>query len=138
MSVNLSDLVSYRSGETPDTGFIYSTWLRGLRYGNSWFAETDREAYYKAYHKFIEDILARPAVFVTVACLKDDPETILGYSVHSSDKLHWVHVKKNWRGIGIAKSLIPDTVKSVTHLTTTGLSIVRKRGNLKFDPFNIE
>jgi GNAT superfamily N-acetyltransferase len=129
-----TDLVSVRNVDPDDCPFIYATWLRGLRHGNDFFNDIDQTAYFEEYHKVIAGILLRPNTIISVACLKDDPGIILGYSVRSSQALHWVFVKKAWRGIGIAKSLVPSEINTVTHLTRVGRSLLKKKA-LKFNPF---
>lgn len=135
--LNKADLVSTRSANANDKNFIFATWLRGLKYGNDWYNEIDSATYFSVYHQVLEAVLAKPDTKVTVSCLKDDPEVVLGYSVHTSDKLHWIFVKKAWRSIGIAKSLIPANIKTVTHLTTVGKSILKKYPEVKFNPFGL-
>lgn len=132
--IKKSDLFTVRSGLPGDLNFILATWLRGLRYGNPLFTEIDKDAYFSVYHKVIENILNHSRV--KVACLKDDQDVILGYSVIQADKVHWVHVKSEWRKIGIARSLLTEKFNVVTHLTTLGLQILKQRcPSVKFNPF---
>jgi hypothetical protein len=70
-----------------------------------------------------------------VACLKDDADTILGYSVIEGKRLHWVFVKRVWRKIGIGASLVPPFIDSVSHLTEIGKSILEKQKGVIFNPF---
>ena len=134
MSVDKKDLITTRDRLPADINFIMATWLRGLRYGNDWFELIESEAYYANYHKVIESLLAKPGVKVQVSCLKDDPEIILGYSVVEGPKLHWLFVKKPWRMIGIAKSIVPVDVSIATHVTVIGRSLMQKR-KMVFNPF---
>lgn len=131
----IEKLIEVRPTVFGDEAFIFSTWLRGLHYGNPWFHEIDKDIFMENYHRVIESILARPAVEVRVACLKEDPDTIVGYAVLEPDRsaLHWVHVKEAWRKFGVMKKLIPDRVVCVTHLTTLGKTLKPKE--IKFNPF---
>lgn len=131
-------LVAFRAGTMEDASFIFSTWLKGLRFGNDWYGLIDSKAYFSVYHKVIEGILSKPNVTVKVACLKDDPGVILGYSVYSGTRADWVHVKKSWRGIGLARDLLPKDITVVSHLTAVGRSMLKKRGNVTFNPFNFD
>lgn len=135
--MNKKDLIDIRDVVEADRGFIFATWLRGLRYGNSWFELIDSVVYFKVYHDAIEHILNKPNITIKVACLKEDPEVILGYSVYKDNRLDWVFVKKAWRSIGIAKSLVPPSVHTVTHITNVGLSILKKHQNVRFNPFDV-
>lgn len=129
------DLIAYREMKPEDLNFIYSTWLKGLRYGNEWFEFITKEAYYTFYHRIIELILQKPTILIKVACLKDDPDVILGYAVSEGSVLHWVFVKSAWRKIGLAKDLIPE-FKSVSHITSIAKSIlITKFPNVEFNPF---
>lgn len=131
------DLVAIRDTVPADRNFILATFLRGLYYGDTWFRETNKAAFMKFYHGKVEQIIDSLDADIRVACLKDDPEVILGYSILSrtSPVAHWVFVKAAWRHIGIAKSLVPNTTETVTHLTATGLSIIRKNPGVEYNPF---
>jgi hypothetical protein len=72
-----------------------------------------------------------------VACLKEDPDVILGYSVTDGTRIHWVHLKAAWRGIGLARSLIPKNADSASHMTKIGLAITKKYPQIKFRPFSL-
>lgn len=136
--MNKSDLFTIRESVEGDKNFILATILRGLYYGESWFSEIPKARFMSEYHKVVEFLLNKPTTAVLVACLKDDPEIILGYAIltPSANIVHFVFCKKAWRNIGIAKALVPSNVTTATHLTKTGLSIIRKK-ELVFDPFSI-
>lgn len=120
-----------------DKNFVYATWLRGLYYGDSWFSMIPKAIFMTNYQAVIDRILSGPACEVKVACLKDDPDVILGYAVgHTVDAgyvLDWVFVKSSWRLIGVAKSLVPTQPIAVSHLTKVGRAI--KPDNCDFNPF---
>ncbi len=133
--MNKRELISVRDYMPGDKNFILATWLRGLFYGESWFSLIPKNVFMEHYHNVIEHILASKSTTVKVACLLEDPEVILGYTVlGSNNTVHWVFVKKSWRSIGIAKDLVPAQTKNVTHLTKTGLSIIRAK-DIDFNPF---
>jgi GNAT superfamily N-acetyltransferase len=130
-----TDLVAIRDAVPSDKNFILATWLRGLRYGNDWFGAVDSDTYYKIYHSILEMVINDPTVTVKVACLREDADVVLGYSVSKGPRLDWIFVKKAWRKIGIGKSLVPQETQVVTHLTKVGLSLLKKHPELKFNPF---
>jgi len=132
-----NELIEVRDGVEDDNVFILATWLRGLRYGNSWFLLIDAKIYFAEYQKAIKVLLASADTIIKVACLKEEPSVILGYSVYSNGRLHFTFVKKAWRKIGIAKSLVPQDIKVVSHITDTGRSILRKYPDVTFNPFNL-
>jgi hypothetical protein len=136
--VEKENLIAFRPGNLEDASFIFSTWLKGLRFGNDWYSLIDSKVYFSVYHKVIEGILSKPNVSVKVACLKEDPGVILGYAVYSGTRLDWCHVKKSWRNIGLARDLVPQNITTVSHLTSVGRSILKKREGVSFNPFNYD
>ncbi len=115
---------------------IYSKWLRSLRYGNDYFKLIESTAYYATYQKYIQAILHRPQTVVRLAVLSDDADVVLGFSVSEASVLHYCHTHKDNRNQGIASSLVPFEVKTITHLTKSGLMIWNsKLPNAIFNPF---
>lgn len=134
---DFNSLITIRLAEPTDTNFIHATFLRGLYYGNSWFNLIPRDIFFPTYQKVVTALLASPNTLVTVACLKEDQDIIVGFSIISIDGeiLHWVSVKKDWRRNGIAKALVPKNTKSVSHITKLGLELLPKLENVIFNPF---
>lgn len=133
----VTDKVKIRGATEDDFPFIYSTWLKGLRFGNDVFNLIEQESYFKNYHRVIEAILNRPDTHIAVACLNDDPTTILGYSIlGETGTVHYVHVKQAFRRFGIARGLCPKEIKKVTHITKAGWNILKdKFPQAHYDPF---
>ncbi len=117
--------------------YIYSKWLRSLRYGNDFFRLSDPEHYWTAYQRFVGAILDNPETKLKMAVLSDDPDVILGFAVYRGTVLDYIYVHRDQRRQGIGKALLPEGIDTITHLTTTGLSIwgTNKYGNIKFNPF---
>jgi hypothetical protein len=134
--MNKSDLIEIRSLLPEDKNFILATFLKGLYYGDSYYSEMKKSDFMLQYRDIVEEILNYSKDSARIACLKEDPNVILGYALINQENsiLHFVFVKKSWRSIGIAKSLVPETVTTVTHLTKPGLSIMKSKG-LVFNPF---
>jgi len=137
MSDNRSDLVTIRAATEDDRSFIFATWLRGLYYGGIFFSEIPKDTFMANYHKIIDKIISSPNTRVSVACLKEDPSVILGYSVYrksnNDNVLDWIFVKSAWRLIGIAKSLTPAGVTTASHITKLGKKLMPK--GVSFNPF---
>jgi hypothetical protein len=89
----------------------------------------------KFYHKVIEALLNNENINVSVACLDDDHDVILSYCIYSDESIHWVYTKPAWRKFGIAKHIIPSSIKNVTHLTKVGRAI--KPREWVYNPFLI-
>lgn len=129
-----------RDGKEEDKNFILATFLRGLYYGDSWFSEIPKNIFMDNYKKIAEAIVNSPNVTLKIACLNEDPDVILGYSVLSSDfqTIHWVYVKSAWRKKGIGRSLVPRMPTNVTHLTLLGKTLIKKFDNTVFNPFALD
>ena len=142
--VSQKDLISIRDYNSTDRNFILATWLRGMYYGDTMFSHIPKNIFMENYHRILERFLLAPGVIIKIACLKDEPEVILGYSVSRKLQhgeadvvvLDWMFVKSAWRKIGIGKLLIPNRVNACTHLTKVGLAILKtKLPNVIFNPF---
>lgn len=132
-------LYDIRDGNNNDKSFILATFLRGLYYGDSWFSLIPKHIFMDNYKHIAQLLVNNPNTVIKVACLKEDPNVILGYSLLSGDlhTMHFVFVKKAWRMKGIARSLVPSNLGCVTHLTTVGKDLLKKHSVIIFDPFRI-
>lgn len=131
--MNKSELISHRSYLPTDKNFILSTWLKGYQGGLKWFRKTPRKTFHDNYKKVIEALMQ--ARTIKVACLKEDPDVIVGYCVYRGDLVDWVYIKEDWRKIGIAKDLLPENFKAVSHLTNIAFEILRKHPEIIYNPF---
>jgi len=135
-TVDRKSLIATRKSQPSDVPFIYSTWLQGYLHGNDWLNPLSQPSYYEMARTNLNDLFQRPHCECIIACLKEDPEIILGYSVFEKTEhkttLHWVWVKPVWRTIGIAKQITPTDIDYVSHLTKVGFSIFKtKKWNYK-------
>lgn len=137
MSIPKSSLVDQRGYLPEDRSFILATWLRGAYYGDTWFNQIPKNIFMEHYHAILEKFLNNPNVDIKVACLKDDPAVILGYSVSRVSQgqvvLDWIFTKSAWRNVGIGKSLVPLNLQAVTHLTKIGKAL--KPQEVVYNPF---
>jgi len=138
--MNFAGLYEVRDYKPSDESFVLSTFLRGLYHGDSWFSKIPKDIFMDNYHIIAERLVRSPNVTIKIACLPDDPDVILGYSILSADysAMHWVYVKKIWRGKGIGRSLTPTRLEAVTHLSSLGESLLKaKLKDTVFNPFKI-
>lgn len=137
MSEDLDSTYEIRDYKPEDKAFIMATFLRGLYYGDSWFGLMPKDIFMANYKLIAEAILNKHQV--KVACLCEDKDVILGYSIVSKDlaTIHWVFVKSLFRKKGIAKALLPKFPSSVTHLTVLGRNLLPKFPECIFNPFNV-
>lgn len=123
--------VIVREWRPNDVPFIYSTWRNSIYYG--WLELPGSEPrpnpkeFFKIQTVYIDNILE--GADVRVAVLYDDPDTIVGFSVHTDSHLYFIYVKEAYRREGIGKLLYPNFIETVgPQLTKIGAAIVRKKG----------
>jgi hypothetical protein len=131
------EIVIIRNYKKEDEAFVYSTFLLGVYHGESWFSKIQKSIFLHNYRLFLNKLIAFENTQIKIACLKDDEDTLVGYSImtKSEDTLHWVFVKNAWRKIGVAKTLVPNTIKNVTHLSSQGEKIMETHPGMVFNPF---
>jgi len=120
-----------------DKNFIMATLLRGIYYGDPYFTAIPKDIFMKNYKVIAETLLDSGKVNVKLACLKEDPDTILGYSILSADYqcIIWIFIKSPWRKRGIGKSLLPQHPQAYMHLTPIGNELLHKFPGIVFNPF---
>lgn len=130
-------LYNIRPAKPEDMNFVMATFLRGLYYGDPWFTKIPKDIFMSVYKQIAQKAWENPNVRIKVACLKEDDNVILGYSVLSADNsaILWVFVKMAFRNQGIARSLVPESPMFVTHLTELGKTLLPKLNGAVFNPF---
>jgi GNAT superfamily N-acetyltransferase len=133
--VDFTGLYAVRGFLPEDKNFIMSTMLKGIYYGDSWFSQIDKTLFMDNYKHIVERMLEN--CVVTVACLHEDANTVIGYSVLSRDfqTVVWVYVKKKWRNKGVGKQLVPVSPRYVLHLSVLGRELLSKLNGAIFNPF---
>lgn len=129
-------IVTFNSETFPQhfKNLIIGPMLNSLRYGNDLFKLSDKNDYYLNYGKFVESLLKRPKIVIKLAMLRD--ETVLGWSLTENLTVHYVWVKEHQRRNGIAKSLVPKSFDTISHITNKALSIwVSKFPEVRFNPW---
>jgi len=126
-----------RDGNDNDRNFIMATAMRSICHSDPRFKDVPHKVFMDHYHPVLESRVDGPFTIVKVACLTDDPDTVLGYALYrqvgSQTILDYVYVKAAWRRIGVAKSVMPPNVDAVTHLTAVGKKLMPK--GAIFNPF---
>lgn len=132
-------LYNIRDYVQSDKALVLATFLRGLYYGDSWYSQIPKDIFMNNYKLIANAIVNSPNTTIKIACLPDEPDVILGYSILSSDyqTIHWVYVKSAWRLKGIGRSLVPQHPSYVSHLTTLGKTLLHKLPKTVFNPFSI-
>ena len=138
MTNDFQGLFIVRDGREGDKNFVLATFLRGLYYGESFFSQVPKDIFFDRYKHVAQALVNDPNTILRVACLPEDEDVILGYSLQSRDSktLYWVFTKAAWRRRGVAKSLTQySNIEYVAHLTRLGESLLCKIGNAKLNPF---
>ena len=84
-STDYTGLYDVRPYQTEDKPFIMASFLRGLYYGEFFWNNIPKDIFMNNYKHLIENMLTSPNVSVQVACMKEQPDTIIGYSILSTD-----------------------------------------------------
>lgn len=105
--------VVLRPVRSDDVALITNSWLTSYRDSCHVWGVPDR-SYYWCEHKVLEHLIPRSAV--VVACLEEDPNVILGWIAYEMAEdgvmvLHYLYVKKHFRGMNIAKRLFQEVWK---------------------------
>lgn len=121
-----------------DHNFIFSAWLKGQYFGNSYFRQIPQDLYFEGYARTIAELLSpfhpEGPVTIRIACDEGSPEWISGFSVSRGNDLYWVYVKENFRRQGIATLLIEsENIKTAKSTTKAGRAFMDKKGII-FNP----
>lgn len=109
-----------------DQAFLYSTWRNSVFYDLDDQDMTKAKAWFKFKTAKIKSELIRAKVLI--ACLSDDPDFILGYSVANVNHLLYVYVRADYRRQGIGALLVEKNIETYTDdLTKIGRSILKKK-----------
>lgn len=120
----MNETVIVRPFNSPqDEAFLYASWRNAL-----WYAE-DRddslsEKFYRVATKEIRKLIDNPAVKVNIACMSNNADHIVGFSVFENKHLHWIYVKSDYRNSGIGRLLSANFETVAPPLTKFGRAIV--------------
>lgn len=131
-------VIVYPSAKLPDEykSPVFDRWLKSFRQGNPFIKMAERKPYYIHYHAYIENLLRQPNSVVRLAVLTDAPDIILGFSACRGDVLDYIHVLHLNRKNGIAKSLVPENITTISHTTELAKIIWQEKyKHWKFNPF---
>jgi hypothetical protein len=100
-----SSLVTIHPSDASHYNFIKSTWLKSFFSGSSRFCENMTYEIFIEFHPYVVDrILERAKVLVAKS--KESPDVTVGYIVYEEPSLvHYIYVKRSFRGYGISRTL---------------------------------
>jgi hypothetical protein len=143
---DFNGLYNIRIGKDSDKNLILSTFLKGLYYGSidsdtpsntMMFGMVPKQIFFDRYKRVAQALVNDPNMTIRVACLPEDEDVVIGYSIvnSSEDTLFWVFVKSAWRKRGIARNLVKNKPKYVAHLNLLGKTLMNKLTDTEFNPF---
>jgi hypothetical protein len=89
-----------------DSGFIYSTLPKSIYYGSHIKIPVSRSHFFDTAYSYVQNVIADQNTRIFTACLKDDPDFIVGYAVVHGTCLEFVYVKEGFRNQKIATLLL--------------------------------
>jgi hypothetical protein len=126
ISPETTKVIVRRMDPIKDAPLIYSSWRNSI-----WYDEERDERlgsqFFSLMTSRIKNHLRHQQTEVRIACLSDDLDFIIGYSVFSGTKLLWVYIKIRYRNKGIGKLLTQGLRTVATPMTKTGRNIVSKK-----------
>lgn len=137
----MSSVIVRPFNSSVDSGFIFSSYPKGVYHGSSTainpVSDTTSKEYrdfkdqwFKAFFEHVKHQLATAQVFI--ACLAEDPDAIIGYCIINSTTLEFIYIKEPYRKQGIAKLLIKNKeIKNVNNITRVGSAILAKHPELQ-------
>lgn len=133
--------VLLRRADADDAGMVFSYWLRDHFEHSAFASGITKSTYMKLHHLLVERIIARSIVWV--ACDAEDPTIIYGFiCAEGASTLHYLFVKRRFRGLGIAHRLLneaglADGPMEFTHLTDAMVSLRKRWPLAEYNPYLI-
>ena len=106
-----------RPARESDDGFILDTWRESLR-AESDIAKASTEAYRLVMLRHIRRLSREPGAVRLVCYDPQDDDTLVGYAVATGHELHYVYVRREFRRMGIARSLVEQVHPASYSITT--------------------
>lgn len=140
--LSIQDKVRIRPMVDSDFNFIINSWLKTYKYSGPHVKRMLDRVYYEFYEPKVKDLIKRSDVYV--ACLREEPEVIVGYlAIERKDEhdiIHFCLVKDLWQKIGVARYLLeaaaPVHPTFFTHWTSPMQSLINKI-DFVYNPFLI-
>lgn len=129
-----------RRADADDAAFIFSYWLRDYYERSAFCKGIGKALYMRLHHLLLERIIARSTIWV--ACDMVDPSVIFGFICVEGDTLHYVYVKRRFRGLGVAGLLfkaagIAEGPRAFTHLTDEMISLRKRWPLAEYNPYAV-
>jgi hypothetical protein len=135
-------MILIRDAVPDDVGFIFDSWAQSY-WGAPAIMGMTRDAYFAEMRRVVPKLMQSPVARARVAVPDGDVSTILGWAVYEDQRhrdeivtvLHYVFVRLDLRGCGIARMLLaPKVVQAYTHRSRK-LDPERLPKGLAYNPF---
>ncbi len=112
--------------EESDLPFVYAAWKNAIWYDKNPNKDLKPDpGFLRIMSKKIKEILNHFPITVRIACLRFNPDQIIGYSVMEDKTIQFVYVKLDYRKQGIAKLLTKNFRDIIEPCTKIGMSIAK-------------
>lgn len=92
-----------------DRHFVLNSWLKSYAAKSADARDYTGAAwrlFSRDYVQVVRDLLERSTV--VVACLREEPDSVIGWFAVEGDAIHYVLVKPRWRRLGVARWMLTD------------------------------
>lgn len=132
-------MIKLRDFRAEDRNMILDTFLKSY-YFNMTGKKPATKAYFSSHAKILENLYETNQIVVLIACLDEDEDIILGYSIWGLDKtLHYVYVKESYQRMGIAskmlKLMLKDRSEIVVSHFTKDIKHFQGKYKLTYNPY---
>lgn len=113
-----------------DSGLIYDVYPKAVWYGADEPINMSKDDFFREIFNLMKGQLIYQDVHI--ACMEDNPDTILGFSIIDKGTLEFVFVKTHVRDEGIGTLLIRNKYRTINtrNITKTGAAILRDHPDL--------
>jgi predicted GNAT family acetyltransferase len=140
--------IAIREYQPADESFVFSSWLNSYQKNSPATEAISKYVFFKFHHPILTRILKRETTEVTIACLKDDPEVVIGYlAIEKLETppaiIHFCYVKSAFRRMGIARKLMessdlnPNECHYTHHTHPVDWWISRMFPKLSYNPYAV-
>jgi hypothetical protein len=123
--------MALRPATESDRRFVVNSWFESYRP----HVDAGFDVFAAGHRRHMDALFASTDAPVVAADL-EDPNVILGWALLNPTKthLHYAYVKHPFRRLGVARLLVPPTVKWYTFRTPAGVSLAKVL-QLRYDPW---
>jgi hypothetical protein len=136
------EAIKIRELNPNDIALVYSTWLRSYKFSSQFARNISKDVFFENHHKIITHILTLPDTRVSIACLEEDENVIIGWFCyqHLSNIAQYMFVKRGFRRMGVGRMLFDHSGlenPQFTHWTFDFSHVLQKNPQFIYNPYAI-